>query len=67
MKIHNNPPLNLNFEDLVESATLENIKISLDFIQELKTASLDDGYLTPKVLSQLKNPPLGTIDLKVNE
>ena len=54
---------NLNLDDLVESATLENIKLSLDFIQELKTASLDDGHLAPEVVSRLKNPPSGTIEL----
>ena len=59
--------LNLNLDDLVESATLESIKISLDFIQELKAASLDDGHLTPKVLSWLKNSPSDTIDLMASE
>src|SRR6202166_632232 len=62
-----NSQLNWNLEDLVESATLESIKTSLDFIQELKTASLDDGHLTPEVLSQLKSLPSGTIDLTANE
>lgn len=63
----NNPQLNLNLDDLVESATLESIKISLDFIQELKTASLDDGHLTSEVLSWIKNPPSDTIDLTADE
>src|SRR5271155_2013588 len=58
---------NLNLEDLVESATLENIKISLDFIQELKTASLDDGHLAPEVVSRLKKPPSGAIELTPDE
>ena len=53
----------MNLEDLVESTTLENIKISLNFIQELKTASLDDGHLAPEVVSHLKNPPSGAIEL----
>jgi hypothetical protein len=60
---NNLPRPNLNLEDLVESATLENIKISLNFIQELKTASLDDSHLAPEVVSRLKNPPSGTIEL----
>jgi hypothetical protein len=60
---NNLPWPNLNLEDLVESATLENIKISLNFIQELKTASLENGYLAPEVVSHLKNPPSGTIEL----
>jgi len=59
--------LNLNLDDLVESATLESIKISLDFIQELKAASLDDGHLSPEVLSRLKNPPSDAIDLTAGE
>ena len=41
---NNLPRPNLNLEDLVKSATLENIKIPLDFLQELKTAALDDGH-----------------------
>ena len=53
----------MNLEDLVESPTLENIKILLDFIQELKTASLDNGHLTPEVVSHLNNPSLGAIEL----
>src|SRR5260221_4611878 len=57
----------LNIDDLVESATLESIKISLDFIQELKTASLDDGHLTSEVLSRIKNPPSDAIDLTADE
>jgi hypothetical protein len=60
---NNLPRPNLNLEDLVESATLENIKISLNFIQELKTVSLDNGHLAPEVVSHLKNPPSGTIEL----
>jgi hypothetical protein len=59
----NLPQPNLNLEDLVESATLEDIKVSLNFIQELKTASLNNGHLAPEVVSHLKNPPLGTIEL----
>ena len=59
-----NPPRPiLNLENLAESATLGSIKISLDFIQELKTASLDNGHLAPEVVSRLKNPPSGSIDL----
>jgi hypothetical protein len=58
---------NLNLDDLVESAALKNIKLSLDFIQELKTASLDDGHLAPEVVSRLKNPPSGTIELTPND
>lgn len=57
----------LNLENLVESATLESIKISLDFIQELKTASLDDGHLAPGITSRLKNPPSESIDLTPDE
>ena len=53
----------LNIEDLIDSATLQSIKVSLDFIQELKRAFLDDGHLAPDVLSCLKNPPSGTFDL----
>ena len=60
---NNLPRPNLNLEDLVESATLENIKISLDFIQELKTAPLNDGHLAPEVVSHLRNPPSGAIEL----
>jgi len=58
---------NLNLDDLVESATLESIKISLDFIQELKAISLDNGHLSPEVLSRLKNPPSDAIDLTAGE
>jgi hypothetical protein len=57
----------LNLENLAESATLGSIKISLDFIQELKTASLDDGHLAPEVASRLKNPPSGSIDLTADQ
>jgi len=57
----------LNIEDLIDSATLQSIKVSLDFIQELKRASLDDGHLAPDVLSCLKNPPSGTFDLTPDE
>ena len=60
---NNLPRPNLNLKDLVKSATLENIKISLNFIQELKTASLNDGHLAPEVVSHLKNPPSGAIEL----
>jgi hypothetical protein len=60
---NNLPRPNLNLEDLVKSATLENIKILLNLIQELKTASLDDSHLAPEVVSRLKNPPSGTIEL----
>jgi len=59
--------LNLNLNDLVKSATLESIKISLDFIQELKAALLDNGHLAPEVLSWLKNSPSNTIDLTASE
>ena len=64
---NNLPRPNLNLEDLVESTTLENIKISLDFTQELKTASLNDGHLAPEIVSHLKNPPSGAIELTPND
>ena len=66
-RIDDTAPPNLNLEDIVQSAKLENIKTSLDFIRELKLASLDDGHLTPDVLSRLKNPLSGTIDLTADE
>ena len=60
---NNLPRPNLNLKDLVKSAVLENIKISLDFIQELKTASFDNSHLAPEVVSHLKNLPLDAIEL----
>ena len=68
-EIENDPPRGsvLSLEDLVESATLQNIRTTLQFIQELKTASLDDGHLAPEIVSRLKNPPSDPVDLTPDE
>ena len=68
-EIENNRPSGsvLDLEDLVESATLQNIKTTLQFIQELKTASLDDGHLAPEIVSRLKNPPSEPVHLTPDE
>ena len=68
-EIENNPPSGsvLDLEDLVESATLQNIRTTLQFIQELKTASLDDGHLAPEIVSRLKNPPSEPVHLTPDE
>jgi hypothetical protein len=57
------PGFNLNIDELVESACLGNIKTALDFIQELKNASLDDGHLTPDICERLRDPPSGPVHL----
>ena len=65
---NNHPPGSvLDLEDLAESATLQNIRTALQFIQELKTASLDDGHLAPEIVPRLKNPPSDPVDLTPNE
>jgi hypothetical protein len=61
------PGPNLDIDALVESATLESIKMTLDFIRELKTASLDDGHLASDVLERLRNPPSGPMELAPDE
>ena len=61
------PGSTLNLDELFESATLGTIKTALEYIQELKTASLDDGHLTPDVLERLRNPPSSPVDLTQDE
>jgi hypothetical protein len=62
-----NNPLASELEDLFNSATLANIRVALKFIQLLKTASLNDGHLTPDVATRLKEPPSGPVDLTPDE
>ena len=67
--IENNCPPGsvLDLKDLVESATLQNIRTALQFIQELKTASLDNSHLAPDIVSWLKNPPSDPVVLTPDE
>jgi hypothetical protein len=58
---------NLNLDELCESATLGHIKTTLNYIQAFKTATLDDGHLTPDFLEQLQNPPSSPVDLTPDE
>ena len=68
-EMESNCPLGfvLNLEDLVESATLKSIRTALQFIQELKIASLDDGHLALEIVSRLKNPPSDPVYLTPDE
>ena len=68
-EIKNNPSPGsvLDLEELVESATLQSIRTALQFIQELKISSLDDGHLPPELVSRLRNPPLDPVNLTPDE
>ena len=67
-EIESNPPGSvLDLEELVESATLQSIRTALQFIQELKIFSLDDGHLPPELVSQLRNPPSDPVNLTPDE
>ncbi len=43
-------------EHLPEETRLQDLKIALQFTQDLKNASLDNGKLDPDTLSRLRNP-----------
>jgi len=53
-------------EDEVEDipSWLENIRISQDFIREIREATLDNGKLDEGAIHWLQNPSLETFDLK---
>jgi len=53
-------------EDEVEDipSQLENIRISQDFIREIREATLDNGKLDEDAIHRLRNPSLETFDLE---
>lgn len=55
----------IGLEELSDLARLENIKLTMKFIQALEGASLDDenSGLDADTLHRLRNPPTSCVDL----
>lgn len=66
---HSDPSttLILDLEDLMNSATMDSVRTALEYIQLLKTASLNDGHLTEDVAERLRNPPSNHVQLTEDE
>jgi len=59
----NHPLVDRDLHPTIEDATLDDLKISLAFINLIRSATLDNGGLDPDTIHRLRNPKQGPPDV----